>query len=150
MVRYSESLLTLFTRDLNKLKQELTAYSNEANIWKVEPGIGNSAGNLTLHLIGNLNHFVGAIIGKTGYVRYRDLEFSKKDIARNILIEDLDKTITMLTTVLTPLSNEELDKEYAFMKPEQIDSAGQFLIHLFGHLAYHLGQVNYHRRLLDK
>lgn len=150
MVRYSESLLSLFTRDLNKLKQELNAYSNEANIWKVEPGIANSAGNLTLHLIGNLNHFVGSIIGKTGYVRYRDLEFSKKDIARSILIEDLDKTIAMLTTVLTPLSNEDLDKEYAFMKPEQIDSAGQFLIHLFGHLAYHLGQVNYHRRLLDK
>ena len=150
MVRYSESLLTLFTRDLNKLKQELNAYTNEANIWKVEPGIGNSAGNLTLHLIGNLNHFVGATIGKTGYVRYRDLEFSKKDIARTILIGDLDKTIAMLTAILTPLSNEDLDKEYAFMKPEQIDSAGQFLIHLFGHLAYHLGQVNYHRRLLDK
>ena len=150
MVNYSESILVLFTRDLHKLKEELNSYHTESNIWIVAPGIGNSAGNLTLHLIGNLNHFVGSMLGQTGYIRYRDLEFSKKDIARSILMEDLDKTIAMLTTVLTPLSNTDLDKEYAFMKPDKIDPAGHFLIHLYGHLTYHLGQVNYHRRLLDK
>ena len=149
MVHYSSSLLTLFTRDLNKLKDELNSYTTEANIWKIEPGISNSPGNLTLHLIGNLNHFVGAILGKTGYVRYRDLEFSKKDIPRATLIADLDATIAMLAKVLGSLSNEELDHEHEFIKGKQ-DSAGQFLIHLFGHLSYHLGQINYHRRLLDK
>ena len=149
MVNYSSSLLSLFTRDLNKLKEELNAYSNESNIWKTETGISNSAGNLTLHLIGNLNHFIGSVLGKTGYVRQRDLEFSKKDIPRATLISDLDTTIAMLTSVLGTLSNEELDKEYEFMKDKQ-DSTGHFLIHLFGHLSYHLGQINYHRRLLDK
>lgn len=149
MVQYSSSLLSLFTRDLTKLKEELKSYSNEANIWKIETGISNSAGNLTLHLIGNLNHFIGATLGKTGYVRYRDLEFSKKDIPRAELISDLDKTIEMLKAVLGNLSNEELDREHEFMKDKQ-DSTGHFLIHLFGHLSYHLGQINYHRRLLDK
>jgi hypothetical protein len=150
MANYSSLLLALFTRDLNKLKDELNLYSTESHIWKVEPNISNSAGNLTLHLIGNLNHFVGAVLGKTGYVRQRELEFSKKYIPRNILIEDIDKTIAMLTGVLMKLSNADLDVEYIFAKPDKPDSAGQFLLNLTAHLAYHLGQINYHRRLLDK
>ncbi len=150
MANYSSLLLSLFTRDLNKLKDELNLYSIESNLWKVEPNISNSAGNLTLHLIGNLNHFVGAVIGQSGYVRQRDLEFSKKDIPRGILIADIDKTIGVLTEVLSKLSDADLDVEYGFAKPDKLDSAGQFLLNLTAHLAYHLGQINYHRRLLDK
>jgi hypothetical protein len=150
MANYSSLLLWLFTRDLNKLKDELNLYSTESSIWKVEPNISNSAGNLSLHLIGNLNHFVGAILGKNGYIRQRDLEFSKKDIPRTILVEDIDKTIAVLTDILGKLSNADLDVEYAFAKPDKLDSAGQFLLNLTAHLAYHLGQINYHRRLLDK
>ena len=149
MVNYSASLLSLFTRDLNKVKDELNAYTTEAHIWTVAPGISNSAGNLSLHLIGNLNHFVGADLGNTGYVRQRDLEFSKKDIPLATIISDLDKTIEMLTKVLGSLNDEEMAREHEFMPGEQ-DSTGHFLIHLFGHLNYHLGQINYHRRLLDK
>ena len=150
MANYSSLLLALFTRDLNKMKDELNLYSTESNIWKVEPNISNSAGNLTLHLIGNLNHFVGAVLGKTTYIRHRELEFSKKDIPRTILIEDIDKTIAVLTGVLSKISNADLDVEYAFAKPDKLDSTGQFLLNLTAHLAYHLGQINYHRRLLDK
>lgn len=150
MANYSSLLLALFTRDLNKLKDELNLYSTESNIWKVGPNISNSAGNLTLHLIGNLNHFVGAVLGKTTYIRHRELEFSKKDIPRTILIEDIDKTIAVLTGVLSKISNADFDVEYAFVKPDKLDSAGQFLLNLTAHLAYHLGQINYHRRLLDK
>ena len=150
MANYSSLLLSLFTRDLNKLKDELNLYSSESNLWKVESNISNSAGNLTLHLIGNLNHFVGAVLGQTGYIRQRDLEFSKKDIPRAILIADIDKTIDVLTAVLSKLSNADLDMEYVFTKPDKLDIAGQFLLNLTAHLAYHLGQINYHRRLLDK
>lgn len=149
MPNYSLSLLALFTRDLNKLKDELNAYTHEGNIWSVNAGISNSAGNLTLHLIGNLNHFIGSVLGHTGYVRHRDLEFSKKDIPKATLIADIDATIAMLNSVLGSLSNTELDNEHEFMK-DKLDTTGHFLIHLFGHLSYHLGQINYHRRLLDK
>jgi hypothetical protein len=149
MVNYSSSLLSFFQRDLNKLKEELNAYTSELNIWKSEPNISNSTGNLTLHLIGNLNHFIGGTLGKTGYIRQRDLEFSDKNIPREILTADIDKTIGMLTGVLSKMSDDDLDMEYEFMKDKR-DSTGHFLIQLFGHLAYHLGQVNYHRRLLDK
>ena len=149
MVRYSASLLSLFTRDLNRLKDELNAYKSEQAIWMVGPGISNSAGNLSLHLIGNLNHFIGADLGGTGYVRQRDMEFSQKDIARAVLIANIDKTIAILTEVLGRLSNTDLDAEREFMKDKK-DSTGYFLIHLVAHLSYHLGQINYHRRLLDK
>ena len=82
-----QSLSQIFTRDLTKLKGELSAYTNEADLWKVTDGISNSAGNLTLHLLGNLNHFMGATLGNTGYVRNRDAEFALKDVPREQLLE---------------------------------------------------------------
>ena len=150
MTHYSQSLLALFTRDLNKLKEELSLYSDEAMIWKTESHIANSAGNLTLHLLGNLNHFIGATLGNTDYIRDRDAEFSEKNIPRHTLINDIDSTIGVLIDVLGSLSNEDLEKEFPLHIRDKKDSTGNTLIHLFGHLAYHLGQINYHRRLLDK
>jgi hypothetical protein len=79
----TESLKSLFLRDLNKLKQEIESYQNETNLWKTEANISNSAGNLTLHIVGNLSHFVGAVLGNSGYVRNRELEFSLKDVPKN-------------------------------------------------------------------
>ena len=67
-------------------------YKNEEDVWKIKEGISNSAGNLTLHLLGNLNHFIGATLGNTGYVRERDKEFSLKNIPRIQLVEDLKKS----------------------------------------------------------
>ena len=142
--------MSLFTRDLNRLKTEISTYTDEANIWKVAPGISNSAGNLTLHLIGNLNHFIGATLGATGYVRKRDEEFSSKGIARAVLLADLDNTIAMMQAVLSRQSNDDLDKEFPLELNGKKYMAGEFMIHLYGHLGYHLGQINYHRRLLDK
>ena len=72
----TETLIKLFKRDLGKLKEEVDSYQNEANLWIVTNDVSNSAGNLCLHLVGNLNHFIGAVLGDSGYVRQRDLEFS--------------------------------------------------------------------------
>ena len=80
-----ETLQKLFTRDLNKLKAEIELYRNENNIWRTDKGIANSAGNLCLHLTGNLNAYIGAELGNTGYIRHRELEFSLKDIPRQFL-----------------------------------------------------------------
>ncbi|MBS1593682.1 MAG: DUF1572 family protein [Bacteroidetes bacterium] len=149
MIDYSTQFLDFFVRDLNKLKEELSAYGNEANIWKTSGQISNSAGTLTLHLIGNLNHFFGATLGNTGYVRQRELEFSTRDVARGTLIADLDKTIAMMQSTFARLDNRSLGDTFPIMKHEKHETTGHFMIHLYGHLAYHLGQVNYHRRLLD-
>ncbi|MEE6127063.1 DinB family protein [Chryseobacterium arthrosphaerae] len=145
----TESLQSLYNRDLNKLKTEIEAYQKEENIWKTDKNISNSAGNLCLHLIGNLNHFIGAQLGNTGYIRHRELEFSLKDIPQAELTEKIEATATMIDTVLSQLSDEDLKKEYPLVVFEDKMTTGYFLIHLVTHLDYHLGQINYHRRLLD-
>lgn len=149
MIDYSAQLLNFFIRDLHKLKEEIAAYQHEANLWKTSGQISNSAGNLTLHLIGNLNHFFGATLGNTGYVRQRDLEFSNKDIPRDTLLSYLDQTISMMQATFSKLNNQSLEQTFPVMKHDKHETTGHFIIHLYGHLAYHLGQVNYHRRLLD-
>jgi hypothetical protein len=144
-----ESLKILFNRDLNKLKTEIESYQNESDIWKIQKGIANSAGNLCLHLVGNLNTYIGAEFGKTGYIRNRALEFSLKDIPRAELMQKIEETIVVVNNALNIISEEELKMEFPLLVFEKKTSTEFMLIHLTTHLAYHLGQINYHRRLLD-
>jgi uncharacterized damage-inducible protein DinB len=145
-----QTLKTLFNRDLEKLSQEINAYKNEKNIWLTEDGISNSAGNLCLHLLGNLNTYIGAEIGKTGYIRNRDLEFSMKDVTRQELLEGITKVKEIVQRSLDLMKDHELEQEYSLLVFKEKTSTGYFLVHLAVHLGYHLGQVNYHRRMLDK
>jgi len=145
----AETLLALFNRDLNKLKTEISLYRDEKNIWLVDKSIANSAGNLCLHLVGNLNTYIGAVIGKTNYIRDRDLEFSQKDIPRAELISKIEATIMVVNDAVNNLTDETLQEEYPMLVFEKKTSTEYFLVHLTTHLAYHLGQINYHRRLLD-
>ncbi|RDI54959.1 DUF1572 family protein [Flavobacterium glaciei] len=144
-----DSLKTLFNRDLHKLKTEIESYQNESNIWKTPEGITNSAGNLCLHLIGNSNTYIGAEFGKTGYVRNRALEFSLKNIPRTDLVSKIEETIFIVNTALDNISEKDLKMEFPILVFEKKTSTEFMLIHLTTHLAYHLGQINYHRRLID-
>ena len=147
----NEVLTKIYMRDLDKLKEELNAYKNESQIWLVPDGISNSAGNLTLHLIGNLNHFIGATLGNTGYVRDRDKEFSLKNIPRAEMIASIDHTINVVRDTLTKIDDAVMDKPFPIKVPMGDDiTVGFMLVHLTAHLAYHLGQINYHRRLTAK
>lgn len=146
----TKTLSALFTRDLNKLKTEIAAYTKEAIIWEVPEGITNSAGNLCLHLIGNLNGFIGNELGKSGYVRQRDLEFSLKNIPRIELLDKIEATIKVVTQIVEKLTDEQLNSDYPLLVLTEKTSTQYFLMHLATHLTYHLGQINYHRRLLDK
>jgi hypothetical protein len=145
-----QSLSELFERDLNKLKEEINLYKDESRIWDVKGDIKNSAGNLTLHLLGNLNHFIGAILGNSGYVRNRDEEFSDNHVPRTEIIGDIDKTIGIIKSTLLKVSDQQLKKDYPIkvLKNKETMRTEFFLIHLLGHLNYHLGQLNYHRRLI--
>jgi len=143
-----ETLKSLFDRDLNKLKLEIESYQNESQIWAIDKNISNSAGNLCLHLIGNLNTYIGAEIGKTGYIRNRELEFSLKDVPRSELIEKIENTILVVNIALDTLTETDLEAIYPLVVFEKEMPTGFFLVHLSTHLAYHLGQINYHRRLL--
>jgi len=143
-------LKNLFLRDLAKLRAELEMYQDEQNIWLTEGQISNSAGNLCLHLIGNLNTYIGAELGDTGYVRDRPAEFSLRDVPRAELLKSIDDTITMIAATLDQKSDEILAEEYPIEIADAKVNTGYFMMHLTTHLSYHLGQVNYHRRLLDK
>ncbi|MEC5144634.1 DinB family protein [Chitinophaga sp. 212800010-3] len=140
-------LINLFERDLSKLEEEIAAYGTEEGIWRVPPGINNSAGNLCLHICGNLQHFIGAVLGKTGYIRNRELEFNASHVPTEELLVLIGSTRRIILRVIAGLSPEDMDSTY----PEKVFSGsmstGHFLVHLSTHLNYHLGQINYHRRL---
>jgi len=144
-----ETLIKIFNRDLNKLKEEINAYNNESNLWIVDKAVSNCAGNLCLHIVGNLNHFIGAELGETGYVRQRDLEFSLKNVPKAELLSQVDEVMIIVENTLSKLTPKDLEKEYRRKVFEDYMTTGYFLVHLSTHLAYHLGQINYHRRLLD-
>lgn len=144
----AETLTILYSRELSALTKEIGAYKNEGDIWEKRDGIENSAGNLCLHLVGNLDHYFGATLGNTGYIRDRDAEFSTKYVPREELLNRAENTTAMIKEVLASMSPEDFEKEYPLETPMGKVKTGQMLIHLLGHFNYHLGQINYHRRML--
>lgn len=140
----------IFERDLQKLKTEINLYQNDADLWKVDANITNSGGNLCLHLIGNLQHFIGANLGNTGFVRDRDAEFSSKNISRAELSAEIDKCLEIVVSGLQNLSDTDFNADYPENYREKTVKTGWMLTHLLSHLNYHLGQINYHRRFFTK
>jgi hypothetical protein len=141
------TLIEFYERDLLKFKTEIEAYTDEDQLWIVKDGISNSGGNLCLHLCGNLKHFIGATLGRTGYVRNRDAEFELKDIPRHALIADIESATDAVINTLNNLNETEIFKPFPLEKHGKIVTTYHMLLHLLGHLNYHLGQINYHRRM---
>lgn len=144
----TETLTQLFERDLKRLANEISLYKDESHIWTVQKDISNSAGNLCLHLLGNLNHFIGATLGHTGYVRHRDDEFSLKNIPRQDLLLNISNCLIIVTETLQKLPEKDLAADFPIEVFGKKDSTEYMLVHLATHLSYHLGQINYHRRLI--
>lgn len=145
----TKELNLLFQRDLTKLQEELQAYRNEENLWIVDGQIANSGGNLALHLIGNLRQFIAADLGGFVYERNRDQEFAATGKSSIALLEELDLVKVQVEKSLVLLDPNKLGdlSIHSFFGYQM--TIGYFLIHLYGHFNYHLGQINYHRRLLD-
>jgi len=143
-----EWITNVITRELKALRREVESYPNDADLWEVLPGIANPGGNLALHLAGNLQYFVGQVLGKNGYVRNRDAEFGSRDIPRAELLSEIDNAIQAVETGMSSISEDDLAQPF----PEKVggvsSTTGAFLAHFATHLAYHLGQVDYHRRIL--
>ena len=144
-----EALIKLFNRDLEKLSNEIRSFKNKRNLWKTEGSISNSAGNLCLHLVGNLNHFIGAIIGDSGYIRRREKEFESTNIDTDKLIALVNDTNIDVISVLKRFDSERLKANYPIQVFGEDMTYEFFLIHLTTHLNYHLGQINYLRRMLE-
>ncbi|WP_276371369.1 DinB family protein [Chryseolinea sp. H1M3-3] len=146
----SQTVLEILNRDLNKVIQEIESYKNENHIWSLAGNIGNTGGNLALHIAGAINHFIGAVLGRNGYVRERDKEFSEKNITRDEILSKVKSAIETIHQVLPVISLEILEDEFPEKPGGKSMTTGFFMIHLVSHINYHLGQINYHRRLLDK
>ncbi|MEP7164798.1 MAG: DinB family protein [Ferruginibacter sp.] len=145
-----KTLIQIYERDILKFKDEISKYKDERTLWITAAGIRNSAGNLCLHLVGNLNHFIGAVLGKNGYQRERDKEFSLKDIPADELMNMIDRTRQVVVDTLSAISEKDLALDFPQKIFDQVHKTDFVLMHLLAHLNYHLGQINYHRRLLEK
>jgi hypothetical protein len=142
----SDELAALFARDIARLIQELRAFPDTESIWRTTAGVSNAAGTLALHLEGNLREYIGRQLGRIDYTRDRPLEFSARGVAREELIARLEAVKAAIPPVIAALSREQLEATYPEDVLKQPISTRQFLIHLLGHLNYHLGQVDYLRR----
>jgi uncharacterized damage-inducible protein DinB len=144
----ARDLSLLLVRELEGIRREIELFSDDASLWRTLPGVTNAAGNLALHVAGNLQHYVGAVLGGTDYVRNRDAEFSRRRGSAAEILAELDAAIKAVRGVLPGLSADRIDAPY----PETINSApirtGLFLCHLATHAAFHLGQLGYLRRTL--
>lgn len=144
----SSLIAALLTRELRTLQREIDAYASDEQVWRSHPALPNAAGTLALHAAGNLQHFLGAVIGKSGYVRDRDGEFSRRDVPRSELSRELGAAIDTVERVAPLLTEATLESWYPIPVANRRVRTGEFLLHLSVHLAYHLGQVDYHRRIV--
>lgn len=145
----TENLAKLYERDILKLKAEISLYENEELLWQTAPGTSNSGGNLCLHLLGNLQHYIGAVLGGSDYVRNRPVEFSSKHIPKAAMILSLDHTAAIVAKTIRSLSAETIETEYPEKVFDHSMTIGYYLIHTLAHLNYHLGQINFHRRMVS-
>ena len=144
-----EDIRSLYKRDLDRLSKELNAYPNEESLWIKVEGINNTAGNLFMHLCGNLQHFIGAVLNKSGYVREREFEFNGK-LSLDEIRKEIEITKSAVLAYLDKVEGSSLRQPYPIEVFGHTMTVNYFIIHLQGHLNYHLGQINYHRRILSK
>ena len=140
-------LAVLFKRDLARLGQQIASFSDEAALWRTPAGIANSAGNLTLHIEGNLREYIGRQLGGVPYARDRAKEFSTKCIPRDELLARVASLGQTIPAVIEQLTQQQLEEEYPEVVLEKPLGTQQFLIHLYGHLNWHVGQIDSIRRV---
>jgi hypothetical protein len=145
----NDVLANFYERDIRKLIEEVNLFRNEENLWRTHGSVKNSSGNLVLHIVGGLNYLIGATLAQTGYVRERDQEFIRKGIARKELVAQLEELIPMINETLHALGPERMEAEYPIFFDKPKTSTSYVLVQLSLHLNYHLGQVNYLRRVLE-
>jgi hypothetical protein len=139
-----------FEAALLQLKNEINNYTHKENIWKLQGEIKNPGGTLALHLIGNLNHFICAVLGNTGYVRDRDAEFSRRNVSSSEIIKNIDEVTYNVKIIVSNLTDEQLFGDYPLNDGKPAKITTERLVQLLAHLNYHVGQINYHRRMIEQ
>jgi len=142
-------LADFYERDIRKLIEEINLFKNDEDLWRTAGSVKNSAGNLVLHIIGGTNYLIGSKLANTGYVRNRDQEFILKGVDRKELVYQLNLLIGMVKKTLNELSSEQMDADYPMLFDDKKVPNSYLLVQLLAHLNYHLGQINYLRRILE-
>jgi hypothetical protein len=143
-----ENLKLLYLREVTTLERELDLYPDDASVWKELPGLPNSAGTLFLHVSGSLQHFFGAVLGGSGYVRDREAEFSRRGVPRNELRQELSRARQGVMAAFATLTEDSLGQVFPANFADAPFSTRLALLQFLSHLAYHLGQIDYHRRVV--
>jgi uncharacterized damage-inducible protein DinB len=145
------SIRTVILRELGAVRRSVEAYRDDASLWSERPGLPNCAGTLVLHITGNIRHYLGAVLGGSGFQRDRPAEFARRGVSRTELLAEVDAAIVAVETTFT-LRGESLDAQPSPAYPERVAgrmiATDDFLVHMATHLAYHLGQLDYHRRVV--
>ena len=142
-------LANFYERDIRKLIEEVNLFKNEEDLWRITGSVKNSCGNLVLHVIGGMNYLIGTTLAHTKYVRNREQEFIQKNVKRTELISQLEALIIIINRTLSALTAEQMEAEYPIFFDKAKTSVTYVLVQLLAHLNYHLGQVNYLRRILE-
>lgn len=142
------SVAAILDRDLRALAREVEAYADERDLWRLVPGVSNSAGTLVLHLAGNLQHFFGARLGGTPYRRDRPAEFADRDLSRAELLRRIEAARDAVRVGTERVEESALVRDFPEVVGGVRVTAGEYLIHLVAHFGYHLGQIDYHRRFV--
>ena len=142
------TLQTVILRELGAVRRTVEAYPDDATLWAERPGLPNVGGTLVLHLAGNLQHYLGAVLGRSGYRRDRDAEFSRRDVPRAVLLGEIDAAREAVQRGMAAVSDDILAVPYPEPIAGRTVATGDFLVQLATHLAYHLGQLDYHRRVV--
>ena len=145
-----EAVAAILDRDLQALAREVEAYPDEGALWRLPEGVTNSAGTLVLHLVGNVQHFLGARLGGTGFVRDRPAEFSARGVPRAVLLRQIEAARSAVRAAAQKLTDAALELDFPEVVGGMRVATGEYLIHLVSHFDYHLGQVDYHRRLVTR
>ena len=143
-----KTLAAILVRELKAIERELNAYPTEEQIWQLPAGLPNSGGTLALHAAGNLQHFLGTVLGGTSYVRDRDAEFQRRNVPRSELIEELRRAESVVRDTLQRIDAASLETTYPLPVANRRLTTSDFLTHLATHLAYHVGQLDFHRRIV--
>jgi uncharacterized damage-inducible protein DinB len=142
------AVAAVFDRDLRTLAREVEAYPDERDLWRLPPGVANSAGTLALHLAGNVQYYLGAALGETGYRRDRPAEFAERDVPRAELLRRIEAARASVRAAAAHADDARLAADFPEVVGGVRVNAGQYLVHLASHFAYHLGQIDYHRRVV--
>lgn len=144
----TDDLTTILSRDLRALAREVAAYPDDAAVWRDVPGLPNPAGVLARHLAGNIRHYVGTALGGGTYVRDRTDEFAARGASRAAIVAEVEAALADVQRVIPALGAAQLDAELPVPVGGHAVGTRRFLLHLGAHLAYHLGQIDYHRRVV--